>query len=76
MDAVRLRFLHHKIKATIRTFGLHQLDHIFEKAIELLEKADHFDREELNKFIADINTSSQQTEQAIQDFARERNLLL
>lgn len=75
-DAVRLRFLHHKIKATIRTFALHQLDQIFERTIKQVEKVDSPDLEELNKLVAEINSSSLQTEQAIQAFARERNLHL
>ena len=70
----RLRFLHHKVKATIRTFGLKELEAIYNKAQSKMESATTDDTKQLKSIIAEYNAVCSETENVFQDFARNQGI--
>ena len=73
----RLKFLHHKIKATIRTFSYTGMDAIFHEAIALPTEAPGPETEkQKNELIARMNEACTKLEKAINLFGAERNLLV
>jgi PAS domain S-box-containing protein len=73
-DPEKIRFLHHKIRATIRTFGIEDLEEIFQQALEHIasgKPADHADNVML---MARLNSVCSVTEKSILEFARQNKL--
>ena len=73
----QIRFLHHKMKATIRTFGLEYFDTLFRLALEFTESSGqtpvHVNGAAL---IADFNSLCSNSEQGILDFAKKHEILV
>ena len=73
-DPEKIRFLHHKIKATIRTFGIENLEEIFRQALEHVSSGKPADHADNVMLMARLNAVCSVTEKAILEFARQNNL--
>jgi hypothetical protein len=73
-DPEKIRFLHHKIKATIRTFGIEDLEEIFRLALEHVSSGKPPDHADNVMLMARLNAVCSVTEKAILEFARQNNL--
>lgn len=73
----RIKFLHHKVKATIRTFAFTKMDDIFFLAIDCAAAEPGPETEmQKNSCIARLNEACSELEQAITDFGKNRNVVL
>jgi PAS domain-containing protein len=72
----KIRFLHHKIKATIRTFGLSDLEEIFQEAIHYIKTGRPEDDAESTRLMARLSSVCLATENAIRKFALMQNLYI
>lgn len=70
----KIRFLQHKIRATIRTFGLLELEDIFQTAIQQISSGNQPDNNESTILMARINSACDKAEKAILEFARQNHL--
>jgi hypothetical protein len=73
-DPEKIRFLHHKIKATIRTFGIEDLEEIFRQALAQISSGKSGDDADNVMLMARLNDVCSETEKAILEFARQNNL--
>lgn len=68
-SAEKLHFLHHKIKATIRTFGLKKLDSAFRKAQKWLGTDSGAETEVKTELVAEMNSLCTEAEKSLKEFA-------
>lgn len=75
-DAEALKFLLHKVRATIKTFEIRELDLLLREAIEAVENQTLRNSKDRNRFVEQMSVLCQQAKSALTTFARNQGILM